>query len=80
MIDFCTPDPKHPGFWICPENHGMEPHRKIDPTKYPDVMEQLAQVWDEGLTAGYEQAIGEMQTTFWGDAVNPYRVFTQDEK
>ena len=74
-LDFCYPDPKHPGFFICPYNHGDEPHIKVKPERYPNVMEQLAQVWDEGADAQYNYdflAGPELR--------NPYRVFTQDEK
>lgn len=80
MIDFCSPDPKHPGFWICPEDHGTEPHRKVDPNKYPEVMRQLAEVWDEGYVAGW--GAGHVADK----SFNPYRnylnqqMFTQDEK
>jgi len=78
--DFCYPDPKHPGHWICPEKHTGAPHRKIKPENYPNIMEQLAEVWDEGRAAGYNDAMDEIGCTFSDDTLNPYRMFTPDEK
>ena len=79
-LDFCYPDPKHPGFFICPYNHGDEPHIKVKPERYPNVMEQLAQVWDEGWSVGWDESTDFNRGGKLGEIPNPYRVFTQDEK
>ena len=78
--DFCYPDPKHPGFYICPWDHGDSPHLKIDPGQYPNVMDQLAEVWEEGRSAGYDQGIDEAMGSWDDEPKNPYHMFTPDEK
>lgn len=78
--DFCYPDPKHPGFYICPWDHGDSPHLKVDPGMYPNVMDQLAEIWGEGFEEGVSQALAQANWSRMDAPVNPYRVFTPDEK
>jgi len=47
---------------------------------YPNVMDQLAEIWGEGFEEGVSQALAQANWSRMDAPVNPYRVFTPDEK